>query len=319
MFQHALANIRTIDDHIHARRLERPDRTDARQLEQLGRHDRSCRENHLSTGSKLHRSTAETALDTLRAPLLDQHLVDMDVRLDDQVGPVPNRFQKSDRCVLALPILDIIVIVADALTITDVEIVVAWQPHLLACLNHAIGQRITEFGRRNMYRAARAMLLACAQFMIFDCVERGQHGAPPPALRTSRLPLLIILRLTPNVDHAIDRGGAAKSPAPDPDLARVHISFARLLDGEILCECWVTDELRDAFWHANHHIFIRSTRLQQQDAGGRTFRQPISQYAASAASADDDIIKLLSHTLSAFIIRQVSCIIFYDTSDRFDQ
>ncbi len=208
------------------------------------------------------------------------------------------RVQKSDRRALPAPVLDIIMIIADAFPAPGVEIVVARQAHLLARLDHPVCKRIMELGGRDMHRAAHAMLVGCAKLMILNRVEGPQHGVPAPSLRAALFPLFVIFRLAPDIDHAIDSGRAAQASAPQPDLARVQSFFTRLLDREILRKCRVADQLRHALWHANEHMLVLAASFQKQHPIRWIFRKLVGKHATSAACTDNDEVELLSHDLS---------------------
>ena len=102
-----------------------------------------------------------------------------------------------------------------------------------------------------------------------------------------------VLRLAADIDHAVDRTRTTEHAA-----ARIvddaTISAGIGLGLEAPGERRMVPQLRVASRDVDQRVPVAPAGLDQHDAGGGIFRQPIGQYAASRTGADDDVVSLQS-------------------------
>jgi hypothetical protein len=179
---------------------------------------------------------------------------------------------------------------------TLVDVVAVFEADLLPGLDHRAAQLRLIGGARSQQRPAIAVELVGAAFPVLCPLEVGQHAVPAPAAIAELRPMVEILGLAANIDHAVDRAGAAEHaaarvedrPAGDP---RIGLGL------EAPGQHRMVEQFDVAGRDVDQRVAVARPGLEQQHAGGGIFAEPVGQHAASRAGADDDEIRL--HALSS--------------------
>ena len=144
---------------------------------------------------------------------------------------------------------------------------------------------------RDAERPAIAVVFARAEGIGLHALEVGQHVAVAPraGVADEAGPLVIVLVLAPDVDHAVDRARAAEHLAARPHgvapvergvgLAHVHP-----------VEAGIEDRLDLAGGNAQHRRGVEAAAFEQQDLVLRVGGKPVCKHAPGRACADDDVV-----------------------------
>jgi hypothetical protein len=131
------------------------------------------------------------------------------------------------------------------------------------------------------FRAATKLPLAAAKPRQHVCI------GPPDIAELA--PVIEILALATNIDHAVDRAGSTEHLAAWPlDLAAVQLLFGA--GGETPVEARIVDQLEDAAGNVNPQIVVAPASLEQQHSDARVGAQAVGQHASGRAGTDDHII-----------------------------
>ena len=170
---------------------------------------------------------------------------------------------------------------ADAIACTGrqvVDVFAILKAKLFACLDHCSADRGTIHFRREQRSVLATHRIAFA-LPPLGFAEEWQTVVPRPAAVSKLCPVVIILRLTTDVDQPVDRGGAANYPtAGVDDSAAIDagIGFCAVFPGKGR----VVEHLEETRRDMDERIPITTTRLDQQHFGVGVLRQPVSQHAA---------------------------------------
>ena len=174
-----------------------------------------------------------------------------------------------------------------------------WNLPFLGKRMHRLGQRrpIRRFGAADRHRPRFAVQRAVEIEVIFKLAVIGQHVVPTPAGGAERLPFGIIVRRAAIGDHSHHR----RTAAHDAALGKAH-------RGRVIPASPVHFKLGPEVGIVviGARIGIEDVRrlgsrccvapcFEQQDAVGRTRRQPVRQHAARRAGADNDDIEIFRH------------------------
>src|SRR5205085_3827159 len=80
-------------------------------------------------------------------------------------------------------------------------------------LDDLVAQRRLVRGARGEERTASAVKFVGAALPVLGALEIGQHSIPGPAAIAELPPMVEILGLAADIDHAVDRAGAAEHAA----------------------------------------------------------------------------------------------------------
>src|SRR5207248_406289 len=94
-----------------------------------------------------------------------------------------------------------------------VDVLAVFEADLLPGLDHLLAKERLVGGARGQERAFGAMELVLAGFPAFGLLEIRQDAVPAPAAIAELRPMVEILGLAADIDHAVDRAGAAEHTA----------------------------------------------------------------------------------------------------------
>ena len=167
------------------------------------------------------------------------------------------------------------------------------QPGGLACGDKAVDQRmqITPV-LRDEQRPAGAAPRVAACLIVFHRAIGGQHLVPAPAGVPRRRPILVIAAMPPDIDHRIDRRGAAQQLAPWPMVPlprqpRIRLGLVHPVHRRII------EQLAVAQRHLHIEPPVRPPRLDHQHPEPPIGTQPFRQNRPGRARADDDEIRIV--------------------------
>ena len=179
---------------------------------------------------------------------------------------------------------------ACALLLRPVEVGIAWIAALLRGLDKCDGKRMAVAQIGNTQRPAGAVPCIGTALVILGLSEVRQHVVKAPAHIAERAPLIEVLLLAAYVDQAVDRTRTADDAAARrDDVAAVTVGLR--LGVVTPVETPVGKKLAVAQWNAQPRMTAVRPRFEQQHAMFAGCCQPVRQYTASAAGADDDEVE----------------------------
>ena len=279
------------------RRLQPLGVSDAGKVQDLRRLDGPGAQQDLAVGQgRLHLAPlAEHVVDADGAPLLDANAGGAGPGLDGQVRALAHH-RREIGLGRAPPatVADGHLIAAEALLLGPVEVVGQAMARLGTGLDDAAveGMTLRPLPPADMQRALASMERGVPVLIAFGLAEIGQHVRIGPARQPHLPPLVIVPGMAADIDHAVDRRGAAQPLAPGPPQpAVVHVRL-RLGPEAPVEVVLVLDQLPHAQRHAHQDGGVGTPGLQQQDLGVRVFGESGREHAAGASAADDHIVEM---------------------------
>ena len=256
-------------------------RTDAGELQQLGRAERPAAQDHLRSPDGA--STAPPAALHAHRPVLFEHdAVDVDATLDGQVRTVQDRVQVGPRCGQSSSPMHVAIEGGEALLAESVEIGGQFVPGLLHGLEERHEQGVGGRSPLEDQRSVAAPVLIRAHQARLHALEVRQAMAVAPVLHaTLGGPLVVVRRVAALEDHAVDRTRPAENLSPGVvDAAAAHV---RLGLGLVLpvVEA-ITDGECQRGGHVDEHVPapVAPPCLEDEYPVGRVGAQPVGKCAA---------------------------------------
>lgn len=177
----------------------------------------------------------------------------------------------------------------DAVLAVAVEVVAIGQVQLLAGADKRHAQRMAIAVFADRQQPVGAVVVVGQAFVGLGAFEVGQHLPVAPAGAAIALgPVVVILRLAAQVDHAVDRTAAAQHFAlRDLHAAVIGVRFRFRFVGPAL----FGDDLGHAGRHLDKQVIVVAAGFQQQHPRLGAADQLRRQHAAGGTGADDDVIK----------------------------
>ena len=192
-----------------------------------------------------------------------------------------------------------------AFQLLAVEIRIAGHLQLSRRINKINTARIGPKLITDAQRPIAAVKFISAPHIAFGAAEIGKDIFVPPAGRPQRVPIVIVPRRTPQVEHRIDCGGSAQSLA------------ARLISGAAI-EALLRDcikppvrVLRQERQHARRNdapAVVRTACLNDADAKFAVFAQPACGCTATGSAANDDDVEVFHACSSCHLSLIVSLV-----------
>ena len=213
---------------------------------------------------------------------------------DLQVRPLLGRPQIGARRTLPPPPAAGLLDPADIVAGTGrqmVDVFVVFETDLLPGLDHRVAQQRLVGGVRSQQRPAFAVKFIGLALPALGLFEIGQHIVPRPAAIAELAPMVKILGLPADIDHAVDRTGAAEHPAARIG-NRATIGAGVGFGGKAPGDGRVIEQLHIAGRDVDQRVAVGTAGLDQHDPGAGVGAQPVGQHAAGRSGADDDVIRL---------------------------
>ena len=225
---------------------------DARELEQLRRIDRPSAKDDLAPGADGSPSPALVEFDGNRPLALEQDLAGERAGFDPEVRAGHCRVEIGDCGRAALAVADVDLKPADPFLLGSVEIA-ARKAERFAGGNCGFGNLVTIGGIGDVERAADRMVVAFAVGLMLGAAEIREDIVPRPALGTQLPPMVVVTALSANVEHGVDRRGAAEHFTARPDM--LAVAGAGIGIGQIEpVDLWVLERLRIADRDVNPQV-----------------------------------------------------------------
>ena len=151
---------------------------------------------------------------------------------------------------------------------------------------------------RDLPAAAGRMHGARPGVVILGLQEVRQDVVPRPADVAELTPDVVVGRLTPHVDHAVDRRAPAEHLAARVrEAAPVEARLGRGLHHPV--GPGVAHAVQIPHRNADPVVAVAPPRLQQEHSGARVLGQAIRKHAAGGAGTDDDVVVVAVEGLNA--------------------
>ena len=262
---------------------------DAGKLQDLGRVDGACGQQHFAVGARLvPRSLAAIDESLHRAAFEDQPL-GLGLQDHAQVGPLHRGLEEPARRGPAHALALVHLEEARALVVAVVEVRAGLDAELLRGLLHRFEDFPAQPLRGDLPAAAGAVHTRRAGVVVLGLQEVGQHVVPAPAKVAELAPAVVVRRLAPHVDHAVDRRAPAQHLAARVDeAAPVEARLRRRLHHPV--GAGVADAVEVAHRDVHPVVVVAAAGLQQEHAGAGVLGEPVREHAARRARAHDDVV-----------------------------
>ena len=276
-----------VADHRKAEHLQLRPGPDPGQLEDLGRIERAAGDDHFATRARHQRFVATGVFDARGDACVDDHPRDHCVGHHGKVRAAARRVEVGRGGARAKAAPGIELVVPGALLPRAVEIVVGREAGLRGRGDERVGERMRLRRRRNGE---------------FGLLEPGLHVLPAPTRVARVAPAVVVLALPADVQHAVDRAGAADhAPAGLFEHAAVQRRLGRGRVHPVIAG--VAEELRVPDRDLDPRAAVFTACFQQQHAMAAGLGQAGGQHAARGARACDDEVEF---NVVLHGIRQVS-------------
>src|SRR4029077_19842628 len=181
--------------------------------------------------------------------------------------------------------------VADAFLAGAIEIVIAREAELDRALDKRLADRVAVRDVGHAERAVDAMECIGAASLVLGALEIWQHIFERPAGIAELAPMVEILGLPADIDHAVDRRGGAEHLAARPEHpasagARIGLGLVAPIDRR------VGKGLAETERDVNPAVAILAACLEQEHASCRVLAEPRRHRASGRTRADYDEIGL---------------------------
>src|SRR5437868_288840 len=294
MVLQALADAGQRVTNLDAVRLQQFRRTDAGQLQHLGRVVGAAGKNDFLAGAHLNGRTALATLEVAhayRALALEDDVGDMRMRPHIDIASFARRMQERLRGAHAQAPLDGALAVGHALLDRAVVVGVARNAEAHSAFHEGLAERILPVHGGDGEAAIAAPIgLGPLADPPLQPLEIGQYVRIAPAAIAELRPGIEILALAAVVDMAVDRGRSAERLAARRVDAAAAGPWARLL-AVAPVDALHVERLDEAGRQMNVGVPVRRPRFQHTDAARRIFAEPVGEHAACGARADNHIIE----------------------------
>ena len=229
----------------------------------------------------LHTGDAAVLHDQLFGQAIGHHM---------KIGAGPDRIDIGARCRPALALLGGGLVDAEAGLSGAVEIFVSRQLQLRGAIHEGAAAGIDRMLVGYGQRAVAPMKFAIAALIGFAASEIGEDIVEGPAIAAHRGPIVIVPGVAPDIEHGVDRAGAAH--AFSAGLMALPSIQALLRDRGVI-------PVRE-FGKERHHagrvdapVLVVAPRLDQTDADRGILGQPAGDRAARRSAADHDDIEFV--------------------------
>jgi hypothetical protein len=141
----------------------------------------------------------------------------------------------------------------------------------------------------DVQRATRTMIEVLATPARFGALEVRQDIRVTPTIATQVAPLIEVTRVTPHVEHAVDRRTAAENPSPRNPQRPTSECCLRLAH-ESPGEARIHHRAQESQRHTDCQVSVAPAGLEQQDRRSSVFRQATGYDTARGTRADHDVV-----------------------------
>ena len=213
-----------------------------------------------------------------------------------QIGPLCRRAQISARGTLPAPAAAGLLHPADIVAGARRQVVhvgMIFEADLGPGLDHRLAQQRLVGGVGGQQRPAMAVKLVLPALPALGLFEIGQDVVPRPAPVAELAPMVEILGLAADIDHAVDRARSAKHPAAGIG-DRPPIGAGIGLGGEAPGDRRMVEQLHVPGGDVDQRVAVAPAGFDQHDTGTGILAEPVGQDAAGRARTDNDVIRFHS-------------------------
>src|SRR5216684_8694736 len=229
--------------------------------------------------------------DASRASYFEDDLLGQRLRDDPQIGALHRRAQITDGGRAAPALARGRLMVADTFLARAIEIVIAWETQLHRALDEGLADRVPIGNIGDAERPIGPVERVGTPCLVLGTLEIGQHVLERPPGVAELTPMIEILGLAADIDHTVDRGGAAEHLAARPENAAiagagVGLGLVAPVDGRI------GEGLAKAEGDMDPAVAVLAPSLDQQDTSCRVLAEPGRHRATGRPRTDNDKIGL---------------------------
>ena len=270
----------------------------AGQHQELRGLERARRADDFAAGTNLAGLCALPVFDPDCALAFEQNAGRLRSGLDAQIGAgCQMRMDIGPRGAPAFAVLLRHLIEAEAFVILGIEILTDPKLGLARRLQKGLLHRVIGAQFVDGERAALAVIVAAEIGIVFRALEVGQHVGERPAGVAQRRPLIVVAAMAANVDHGIDRGGAAEPLAArliaDP---AVETGLRHGVESPVVE--LARHHQRQRARRGDHPIVPRAAGFQQRHRRPRILGEPSGDRTTARAAAHHHKIECIRHAYS---------------------
>ena len=288
--------------HRNVQRLEQGGVTHAGELQQLGRVDGAAAQNHLTRGAHLHANPVVHHLNTdrtRRVRALKQHAGRQGTGAQKHVRALHGGAQVGHGGAPASALVNRHVHRTKTFLAVTVHVFGARVAGLLTGLDEGFVERVVTGSGAHVQWAAVAAVVVAPFGPCFGLAKvRQAMRVTPVGQVVAARPALVIQGVSADVDHAVDRGGAADHFASRTvDAPVVHEGLGLGLVQPSVAR--VGHGVGKTRWHVDEQVVVHRARFQHEHAHVGVLAQAVGQHAAGRARAhDDEVVCWIAHVSS---------------------
>ena len=219
---------------------------------------------------------------------------------DVEIGAAAHRTEEGARGVAPAPVVHRELVVADAFLIAAVVVGVARVAAGDRRLDEGVGHfvRLVLIGDHEGTAGGAGVADpgSGGALEVLGLAKVGQHGFVRPAAIAELGPDVVVERLTPHVEHAVDGAGSAQCAAPrNGNAPSVDVVLGLGLEAPVVAS--IVHQLRKPDRNRDPGTCVPAARLQQEHALRCVLGQPIGKHAPGRSGADDDVV-VVAHVQS---------------------
>ena len=297
---------RRVAQHVDAHILQQRARTDSRKLQDLRAAYGAGRQHDLGRAQNLRLAVGHH-LQPGGAAALEDHAPHMHAGHHRQVRALHRRAQEGAGQRVPPAVLLVDAEIADAFVVAAVEIVTGGDADCLRGAGEIVQHLPAQALPVHAPRAIAGMRVRCAGRIALGSHEIGQHVVPAPAGAAHLPPAVIIRRLPPDIEHAVDRRAAAQHPpARIKQAAAAEARFG--LGAEAPVGARIVDAVKIADRDVDPRIIVAPAGLEQQHAQARILAEAGRQHASgTAGTGDDDVVHARPFLLAGLSLAAPGC------------
>ena len=270
-------------------RLELLREADSGQHQKHRRLVRPAGDDHLALGADGLADAAAHELDADGTVALEDEPLDEHSRDDLEVRPALRRMEErvGGGAAQAVPLRELEA--RDALRAVDVQVRDVLVARLHGCLEHQVGEARQRAAVRYRERPADAVERVLPTLVVLGPLEVRQDLVVGPARAAVRRPAVEVGAVAAQVDHRVDRAGAADhAPARKVEAASAEPGLG--LAEEIPVEARLEDD-REHRRHVDLRGGVRAAGLQELHGHVGVLGETGGEHAARRPGADDHVIR----------------------------
>ena len=240
-----------------------------------------------------------------RPGAFEQHTRGVRVGRNGEIFAAPRRLEKRIRGRRTPAVANCVLAAAEALLLFAVVV----GRHRIAAglggFEPGLVERVLGLGELGAERSLTAAIRVGTVLPGFAAPEIGQHVRIGPAARTLLRPAVVVASIAARIGHDVDRRRSAQDlaahglDAPSVEI-RLGIGFVAPIEHAVFVHAAHAE--RDV----NVRVPVAAAGLEQKHIRGAVLRQPVSQYTAGRAGANDDVIvPVARHLTPSFACRAI--------------